>query len=246
MDAPAYLRPEGTLDTLATGDMELLGLMPRASNYTFAATVCVGEQRGLVIYKPQRGESPLRDFPDGTLYAREVAAWVVCGALGWDFVPPTVARAGPHGMGSVQLCIEPDPTEHYLTLLGGAHDDVFRRICAFDLVVNNADRKSGHVMREASTGRIWAVDHGVCFHPDDKLRTVIWDFAGEPLPEDVREALTRMIGVLGEDSPWRTRLLPLLASEEIDATAARAERLLAAGAFPDPPEDRRPYPWPPI
>jgi uncharacterized repeat protein (TIGR03843 family) len=243
---PSYLVPERALAIISGGEMRLLGEMPRASNYTFAATVSDGSTEGLVIYKPQAGEAPLYDFPDGTLYAREVAAFFACESLGWDFVPPTVARAGVHGVGSVQVCINGEPTEHYLTLVGGEHDDVMRRICAFDIVVNNADRKSGHVIREVATRKIWAIDHGVCFHVEDKLRTVIWDFAGEPLPDEVSRALERLVRVLSAHGDAWGRLVTLLSEEEVEATGARAAGLLEAGRFPSPPEDRRPYPWPPI
>jgi len=246
MAVPDYLQAAEAADVLAKGEMTLLGEMPGASNYTFAATLTLGERRALVIYKPQAGEVPLWDFPDGTLYAREVAAFAVCEGLGWSFVPPTVARTGVHGLGSVQLCINAEPTEHYLSLAGGAHDEEFRRICAFDIVVNNADRKSGHVLREAGTGVIWSVDHGVCFHVEEKLRTVIWDFAGEPLSADVRTALDALLADLRDAGRTAMRLAPLLAGEEIDAIAARTEALLALGRFPEPPTDRRPYPWPPI
>jgi hypothetical protein len=241
-----YLPVGGAAEVLAAGKLEVLGVMPRASNFTFAARITHGATAGLVIYKPQRGETPLWDFSDGTLYAREVAAFVVCESLGWSFVPPTIARMGEHGLGSVQVCIRPDPTEHYLSLAGGTHDDDFRRICAFDIVVNNADRKSGHVMREQATGRIFAIDHGVCFHVEPKLRTVIWDFAGDPLPDEVLADLGRLIEDLRSGGSCAKRLTPLLTGDEIRATAARARALLDAGTFPEPPEDRRPYPWPPV
>lgn len=244
MSAPRYLVPEDALALIADGEMALLGEMPRASNYTFAATVGSGDGAGLVIYKPQAGEVPLHDFPDGTLYAREVAAWVVCDALGWGFVPPTVARAGPHGIGSVQVCIDADPVEHYLTLLGGDFDDELRRICAFDIVINNADRKSGHVLLARDRSRVWAIDHGVCFHAEPKLRTVIWDFAGERLPDEVSGALELLVRAVTDGAT--DRLAVLLEDHEVAAIAARAGTLLAEGRFPDPPSDRRPIPWPPI
>lgn len=243
---PEYLVPDEALEIIASGEMQLLGEMPRASNYTFAATVTDGDRAGLVIYKPQAGETPLYDFPDGTLYAREVAAYVLCHALGWDFVPPTVVRAGVHGIGSVQVCIQAEPTEHYLTLVGGAHDDVLRQICAFDIVVNNADRKSGHIMREVGTSKIWAIDHGVCFHTDEKLRTVIWDFAGEDLPAPIGDALESLARDLIRQGECAAKLSRLVTDDEVRATGVRIGELLDAGRFPDPPADRRPYPWPPV
>jgi uncharacterized repeat protein (TIGR03843 family) len=236
--------PLSVVDVLALlteGEIEVLGLMPDASNYTFAASVATGERRALAIYKPRDGEAPLWDFPEGTLYAREVAAFVVGEAMGFGFVPPTVARDGPHGIGSVQLFVDAEPAEHYFTMLRERADD-FRRVAAYDVVVNNADRKSGHCLLEKGTGRIWFVDHGVCFNTDDKLRTVIWDFAGEPLPDDVVAGLKRLLGSRALDETLR----PLLEPDEIDAVRARAAGLLDAGSFPDPPEDRRAYPWPPV
>lgn len=230
------------LRLLTQGEIELAGLMPRASNYTFAVTVADGEMRALAVYKPEEGESPLWDFPEG-LWRREIAAYEVACAMGWDFVPPTIEREGPHGLGSVQLMIDAEPGEHYFTLMP-ANADVFRRVAAFDLVANNADRKGGHCLLEHATGRIWVVDHGVCFHAHPKLRTVIWDFAGEPFSDEVGGALDRLCGVL--DGPLGERLRGLLDPAEVDAVGRRARGLVAGGRYPDPPEDRRAVPWPPI
>ncbi|HVL91249.1 MAG TPA: SCO1664 family protein [Actinomycetota bacterium] len=221
---------------LERGDIELLGLLPRASNYTFAVKVAHQGVETLAVYKPRDGETPLWDFAEGTLYRREIAAYEVSRALGWDLVPPTIARDGPYGVGSLQLFVDAEPGEHYLSLLP-AHADAFRRVAAFDVIVNNADRKSGHCMLEREDGAIRVVDHGVCFHEEVKLRTVIWDFAGEPLPLDVVAAL-RGFDPASLDS--------LLSPSEIDAMAVRARDLIERGIFPDPPEDRRAYPWPPI
>ena len=242
MERAEYLSPEDALPVMANGEMELLGLMPRASNYTFAAVVATDEQRGLVIYKPQRGETPLYDFPEGSLFAREVAAYIVSDELGWGLVPPTIARAGEHGVGSVQMCVDAEPTDHYLTIVGGLHDDALRRVCALDLIINNADRKSGHVLVQRGGERIWVIDHGVCFHVEEKLRTVIWDFAGERLPTAIVADVERFI----DAGHGASRLAPVLAADEIDAVRARAGALIGAGVFPHPPEDRRPYPWPPV
>jgi len=228
---------------LQTGSMELLGLLPGASNYTFAAKINDGEHGCFAVYKPQRGETPLWDFPEGTLYQREVAAYLVSAATGWDLVPPTIVRDGEHGVGSVQLYIDHDPADHYLTLMP-ARTDEFRRIAAFDVVINNADRKAGACLLERATSRIWAVDHGVAFHEQEKLRTVIWDFAGERLPGKVIEGLSALESAL--DDGLRTRLGPMLDPAEVEAMDARLGALLRAGVFPDPPEDRRAYPWPPI
>ncbi|MGZ4207478.1 MAG: SCO1664 family protein [Actinomycetota bacterium] len=221
---------------LRDGEVDVLGLLPGASNYTFAVTVAEGRVKMLAVYKPRAGEMPLWDFPDGTLYRREIAAYELSEALGWGLVPPTLEREGPEGIGSMQLFIQHDPTNHYLTLMP-AHADVFRRVALFDHVLNNADRKSGHCLLEDGTGRIWVVDHGVCFHPLPKLRTVIWDFAGQPISADLAAALARAdVAVL---EPWLT-------GDEVEAARARIDGLLREGVFPNPPEDRRPYPWPPV
>lgn len=226
---------------LSEGEIEIEGLFADASNYTFAATVARGDDRALAVYKPRRGERPLWDFPEGTLYLREVAAFEVSRALGWDLVPPTVLRDGPHGPGSLQIFVDADPEGHYFSLMP-ARAPEFRILAAFDIVMNNADRKAGHCLLEKGNARLWAIDHGVCFHPDPKLRTVIWDFAGESLPDAVAGDLQRFVAArAGQD-----RLAELLTPEEVDATYARAFELLDAGKYPDPPPDRRAVPWPPV
>jgi len=230
---------------LREGEIELLGLLPNASNYTFAVRMLHRELQTLAVYKPREGEMPLWDFPEGTLYAREMAAFEVSRALGWDFVPPTVIRDGPHGIGMVQLFIDADPEQHYLTLMP-EHAEVFRRVAAFDVLTNNADRKAGHCLLEQGTGRIWTVDHGVCFSADPKLRTVIWDFAGEQLATDVLGAARRFRTTLEPGCDVLRRIEQLLAPDEVEALRARADDLLATGLFPDVPLDRRPYPWPPV
>lgn len=233
--------PDERVALLAGGEIELIGLLPGASNYTFATIVRNGDARATAVYKPARGERPLWDFPRGTLWRREVAAFEVSEALGWGLVPATVGRDGPHGPGSLQWFVDADPDAHYFTLMP-ALADVFRLVAAFDIVVNNADRKAGHCVLENDTGRIWAIDHGVSFHADPKLRTVIWDFVGEPLPARVRQDLQRL---LRDHAAW-DRLRSLLARDEIASLRARVRALLDEGAFPDPPEDRRAFPWPPV
>ncbi len=231
------------LEILSEGRLEAIGLMPGASNYTFLAEACRGDQAVLTIYKPQAGEAPLWDFPDGTLCRREVAAYTVSTALGWPLVPPTVLRDGPHGPGSVQLFVDADPDQHFFTLRATRLAD-FLPVAAFDVVVNNADRKAGHCLRD-SAGRIWLVDHGVCFHTVPKLRTVIWEFAGEPVPGPLRDELRGLAGDLRRQGPLRDTMRALLDDDEVEATARRAERLAQAGRFPRPGSDR-PFPWPPI
>lgn len=233
------------LTLLAEGQMTLIGLMPWSSNYTFLGKVSKGEAAAQVIYKPARGERPLWDFPRGTLGKREVAAYLVSRALGWHFVPPAVLRSGPHGRGSVQLFVAVDQDAHYFTF---REEPAFRHslqaLCLFDVITNNADRKSGHCLRLAE-GCILAIDQALCFNVEEKLRTVIWDFAGEPLPADLEADLARLAETLRQpDSPLIAALSELLYNGEIAALRRRVEALLAQGRFPDPPEDRRAYPWP--
>jgi uncharacterized repeat protein (TIGR03843 family) len=232
--------------TLARGELEIMGLMPGSSNYTFLVTAHGenGERDVMGIYKPRRGEIPLWDFPRGTLAQREVAAYVVARWLGWPLVPPTVLRDGPEGIGSVQLFIPFDPDEHYFTLQE-AHADAFRDVALFDAVVNNADRKAGHCLR-ARDGRIFLIDHGVCFNEEPKLRTVIWEYLDEPIPAGRLDDLRRLAGALTEPNhDLRRELETLLSTAEIDATRTRAEVLLDSQTFPEPGSER-PYPWPPI
>jgi hypothetical protein len=230
------------LELLADGEMRLIGLLPNASNYTFLAEVHLGDQSGLAVYKPRQGETPLWDFPDGTLCRREVAAYVLARALGWPSVPPTVLRDGPHGQGSVQRYVDAEPGQHFFTLREST-PEAFIPFAAFDVVANNADRKGGHCLLD-SGGTIWAVDHGVCFSPEAKLRTVIWDFAGEALPQGLLDGVARVAKELRSGS-LREGLLELLSKPEVDATARRAERLVSTGRFPMPGTGRS-YPWPPV
>ena len=230
------------LSVLASGELELLGLLPNSSNYTFLARARTSERGVLAVYKPRRGETPLWDFPRGTLCQREVAAYLVARELGWPDIPPTLLRAGPEGPGSVQLFVEFDPAEHYFTL-EGTRDDVFQRVALFDLIVNNADRKGGHCLL-ASDGTIWVVDHGVCFHQDPKLRTVIWRFAGQPIEPDLLADLTRLRGRL-EQGSLLDELAELLSTQELDALSDRIRTVVDRRAFPEPGPGR-PYPWPPL
>jgi uncharacterized repeat protein (TIGR03843 family) len=236
-------RDPEALEVLASGEVRPLGLLPHSSNYTFLAEIVDdGERKALAVYKPRDGETPLWDFPEGTLYRREVAAYVLAEALGWPAVPPTLIREGPHGVGSLQLFVEADPSQHFFTLRERRLDE-FRTVAAFDVVANNADRKGGHCLLDPE-GTIWVVDHGVCFAAQPKLRTVIWDFADEPLPEAVCRDLRRLVEEL-EAGPLRERLLGLLSAREVDATLERAARLVASGRMPAPGPGR-PYPWPPV
>jgi uncharacterized repeat protein (TIGR03843 family) len=227
------------LSILAGGDVELSGRLPWSSNGTFLAELCLDGETMQAVYKPLRGERPLWDFPDG-LYRREVAAYEVSAALGWDIVPETLVRDdGPFGEGSYQRFVAADFTEHYFTLLEQPqYHDALRTIATFDLLANNADRKSGHCLL-SDDGHIWGIDHGLCFAVPPKLRTVIWDFAGQPIPTTLLEDLARFAA-----SPPPTPLLHLLHADEVTATLARAAAIVRSAAFPNPDPDRRPYPWP--
>jgi uncharacterized repeat protein (TIGR03843 family) len=225
--------------TIATSPLEMLGLLPNSSNYTFLVRAGGPGEPVLAVYKPHRGESPLWDFGEGSLGRREVAAFVIADALGWPRVPPTLLREGPEGPGSVQLFVPFEPQEHYFTLQQRFADE-FRAIAAFDLVVNNADRKGGHCLL-GEDGRVWAIDHGVCFHAEPKLRTVLWDLADQRLDTQVVADLGR----LGEaaDGELGERLQALLEPEERLALVARARALAGAGRLPRPGPGRA-YPWP--
>jgi hypothetical protein len=201
-----------------------------------------GDQTALVVYKPRDGEAPLWDFPEGTLCRREVAAYVLAEGLGWPRIPPTILRDGPHGPGAVQLFVQADPREHYFTLRETRLED-FRTVAAFDILINNADRKSGHCLQDPD-GTIWLVDHGLSFSVQPKLRTVIWEFSGEPLPQPICADLQRITADL-ESGRLRGDLLELIDEREVTATARRGRALVRSGRFPSPGPNRS-YPWPPV
>ncbi len=235
---------ENTLTLLQQGTIEPEGRIAWGSNYTMLAQICLDEQEGMVVYKPQRGERPLWDFPSGTLCNRERAAWLVCRALGWQIVPPTILREGPYGVGSVQFFIDHDPNEHYFDIQGQTeHEEQLQQIVLFDLITNNADRKAGHVLI-GSESDLWAIDHGICFHVEYKLRTVIWEFQGRPIAEHHRAALVALQATLAQLPP-DAELRVLLSADEIAAMQTRLVHLLNLGIFPEPGAGRH-YPWPPI
>jgi uncharacterized repeat protein (TIGR03843 family) len=239
------LAPPRILSLLSDGEIEVKGLIPWSSNATLLVTVRDAELSTLAVYKPQQGERPLWDFPYGTLGMREVAAYLVCQALGWRFVPPTVLRDGPYGLGSVQFFVHAQKEAHFFTVQGEpayAHD--LKRLAAFDAIANNADRKSGHCLI-GDDGRLWAIDNALTFHAEPKLRTVIWDFIGQPLPTRVKADLHSLEAELAEGSPLSQSLERLLSQSEIAALRRRVRRLLRAGRFPAPGRDRS-VPWPPI
>ena len=215
--------------------------MPWSSNHTYLARVCHHGTETLAIYKPRRGERPLWDFTAGTLCQRETASYVLSEALGWAIVPFTVLRDGPAGPGMVQQFVNHDPEDHFFTLRD-QHGDRFRQFALFDVVANNADRKSGHCLLDPG-GHVWGIDHGLTFHCALKLRTVIWDYEGEPIPDVLAADLARLAADLDEDGEWSQQLRALLAGEEMVAARGRLEWLLDNGVFP-PPFTDYPYPWP--
>lgn len=237
---PRPLQDADVVRLLESGEVEPLGVLPRASNYTFLARVREGDDELLAVYKPRSGEAPLWDFPDGTLCRREVAAYALSTALGWPRVPPTVLREGPHGLGSIQRFVSFDPNQHYFTMRDDRPDE-FRRVALFDIVANNADRKSGHCLLD-DAGEIFVVDHGVCFSSEPKLRTVIWDFVGEEIPPGMLEDLRSLQPRLAT-GPVRDRLVELLSRSEVGAAERRLAELVELGRFPEPGPGR-PYPWP--
>jgi hypothetical protein len=225
---------------LADGELEVLGRIPWASNATLLARLRHDDLEGLAVYKPARGERPLWDFPSGSLFRREVAAYLVSEELGWGLVPPTLARDGPFGQGSVQLWVDADADVTAFELLAAA-DPALARVAAFDVVTNNADRKAGHCLVDAD-GRVWAIDHGVCFHQEPKLRTVLWDLAGEPLDPPVVADL-EALAAAAAGGELAGRLRGLLDEAEVAALARRAMALARAGRLPGP-RGGRSYPWP--
>jgi uncharacterized repeat protein (TIGR03843 family) len=231
---------------LQHGEVELHGQFLLGSNYTFLVKVHHNGQEYQAVYKPSRGEQPLWDFPTSTLAHREVAAYLVSEALGWRFVPLTLLRDdGPFGPGSIQQYIEYDPNYHYFNFT--AEDKArLRPVTLFDLLCNNADRKGSHVIIEEGTHKLWLIDHGLCFHEEDKLRTVIWDFAGQDIPTELLADLERFRAALAQTSGLLADLPRHLSPRELAALAARATSLLRSGAFPLPPEDRRAFPYPPL
>lgn len=222
-----------------------MGRLRWSTNYTTVVQVKDAELETLAVYKPQTGERSLWDFPDGTLCYREVAAFVISEALEWGIVPPTVLRQdGPEGVGSLQLFIQHDPEINYFSL-----DDSFvpqlLLMALFDCMVNNADRKGGHVLVDAQ-GKMWGIDHGICFHPYPKLRTVIWDFAGQPIPNELLQDVSRVVETICDPSTELSLTLQkLLSSDEIEAMNKRANRLMTVKKYPHPGPGPS-YPWPPV
>jgi uncharacterized repeat protein (TIGR03843 family) len=230
----------------ARAPIELKGQFMLGSNYTFLVDVVHESGPLQAVYKPVRGERPLWDFPENSLAGREVSAYLVSEALGWSLVPYTIRREdGPYGPGSLQDFVEYNPNYHYFNFKD-ADKERLRPVALFDHLVNNADRKGSHVVFEKGTRHLYAIDHGLCFHEEDKLRTVIWDFAGEIISTDMLAALEHLRAELRPDCGLHTALLAYISPDEIAALDFRAEALLTAGKFPQPPAHRRPYPYPPL
>ena len=239
---PVELSEEEALPILRDGEVVGGQQIPWSSNYTFLLRIDAGPGRFLrAVYKPKAGERPLYDFPSGTLYRREYAAFLLGRAIGWPPVPLTLIREGPYGVGSMQLYVESDPRITYFDLIAD-HSDELRRFAAFDLVANNADRKGGHCVLGAD-GTIWSIDHGLTFHPDFKVRTVMLEFWGAPLPEGLLPDLRTLADRLGSSNGLRDQLCEQLTSDEVDVLLRRTEAVLEEPVFPrlDP---RRNVPWP--
>lgn len=275
MPAPERI-PTGRVSTvdvltlLAKGELTVRGRLREASNAVLYCSVAYEGEEAYCVYKPIAGERPLWDFPDGTLAQREVAAYELSEVTGWGLVPPTVLRDGPYGQGMVQLWIEADPEAALLALvedeepgegwkavgladvgegrtalLVHADDERLRRLAVLDAVINNGDRKGGHLLPTVD-GALYAIDHGVTFNADDKLRTLLWGWAGEPLPAEVTETLASVAAALAEGEPLATRLAELLTPAEVAAVRARVAALLASGTHPVPSGAWPAIPWPPV
>ncbi len=263
-------------ELLARGELTIVGRIREASNAVLLCTVTHDGVSTDCVYKPVKGERPLWDFPDGSLAQREVAAYLVSEATGWGLVPATVLRDGPYGEGMVQQWIEArqpqedSPEEGLLALVDGeeagegwkpvafaqveegrtallvhADDPRLRRLSVLDAVINNGDRKGGHLL-PAPDGRIYAIDHGVTFHTEDKLRTLLWGWAGEPLTHEAREALAALAAELADGAPLATRLAELITAAELAAVRERVAHMLRTGTHPLPSGQWPSIPWPPV
>jgi uncharacterized repeat protein (TIGR03843 family) len=240
---PVELAVADALALLERGEVSIEGRLIEASNATLYCAVTLDGVSAACVYKPVAGERPLWDFPDGTLAERELAAYAVSAASGWDIVPPTVYRVGPAGPGMVQLWIAEDPTADVVAMIRRRDRPELRRIAVFDVVINNADRKGGHLLPTTS-GHVYGVDHGVCFHVEDKLRTVLWQWAGRALDDGTQDVLRTLRRDL--DGRLGAQLCELLTTAEVRRTRARVDRLLATRRHPEPGDDWPAVPWPPM
>lgn len=237
-DSAFELPRDELIDLFQNGEVEVEGRMPNSSNATLLVTVSDDERSHKAIYKPGRGERPLWDFPPD-LYKREVAMYRLADALGWEVIPPTTIGLGPFGEGSIQAFVDAEFEHHYFSLheegIGRAD---LERLCVLDIVGNNTDRKSGHCLL-GRDGRIYGIDHGLAFHAQYKLRTVMWDYCGHELPDDITADLADFV-----DAGPEPELTCLLDRLEIDAMMSRAEALLVAREFPDDETGGHRWPWP--
>ena len=241
--SPLELTPQQVAEVLLRGDLEVVGRLRYSSNGAFLVRACAAGVEVPAVYKPRRGERPLWDFPDGTLYRREVATCVLSDALGWGVVPVTLVRAdGPLGEGALQRFVDHDPEEHYFTLLAD-NEDRFREFAVLDILANNTDRKGGHCLHDLANDLVLGIDHGLTFHPMWKLRTVIWDFADEPIPDGLLDDVRRVARDL-EHGPLADALAALLSPPELAALGVRAADLLHDGHFPAPEPGYHSVPWP--
>lgn len=244
-DTPTIVTLEQVLDVLTNGEMETThGLLRYSSNHTFLVTMRQDDLCIPAVYKPRRGERPLWDFPDGTLCNRERAAFLTSDLLDWDIVPPTSLRDGSHGIGSVQFYVDHDPAINYFSF-----DERFApqlaRLALFDALVNNADRKGGHCLLDGE-GQVWGIDHGITFNAEHKLRTVIWDFAGQSVPQQLMEDVRRLCEALENDtSVYYTQMAELLNRSELAAFQQRVNKLLRTSIYPRPGPGPN-YPWPAV
>ena len=239
---PSVVALEDALRLLRHGDLQVEGRLVDASNATLYCSATLDGLTAAVVYKPVQGERPLWDFPDGTLAGREVSAYLVSQATGWDVVPPTVLREGPFGTGMCQLWIDVDESVDLADLARSDHP-ALRRMAVFDAVVNNADRKGGHLLPTGS-GHVHGVDHGVCFSTEDKLRTLLWQWRDDPLPDEAVEVLSRVRAEL--EGPLGESLSEHLTVSEVRATTRRVDRLLRTRRYPLPSPDWPAIPWPPF
>jgi uncharacterized repeat protein (TIGR03843 family) len=235
------LPEDEALEMLATADITGSELVPWGSNYTFAVLLrAADDTEHLAIYKPRAGEAPLYDFPDGTLYLRETASYRLSRMLAWDIVPPTVVREGPHGEGSVQLYVAPADEEEHPSRFWGRRSPEIERLVLFDYIANNADRKIGHCLRDAS-GKIWGIDHGLTFNEYPKLRTVLWQYAGRPISKKLMHDLERI------ECEWESfdeALRPFISAVERESFRKRVNRMMRIGCFPElDPRRNIPYGW---
>jgi uncharacterized repeat protein (TIGR03843 family) len=243
LTAPLVLPEDEAMELLTHGELEIEGRVMDSSNASFYCAISLNGVSAACMYKPIAGESPLWDFPDGTLAEREVAAFAVSAATGWKIVPPTVFRDGPAGPGMAQLWLEIDDTVDLGHMVRRTKYQALRRIAVFDAVINNADRKGGHLL-PTPDGHLYGIDHGVTFHSEEKLRTILWQWSGDPLTEDAIDMLVSLQGKL--NGPLGDRLEELLTVREVRRTKRRVDRLLSSAIHPIWPEDRRAVPWPPF